>query len=258
VKQVGRVALGLVLPAVIAVVWWFSSNGSTSVYFPPLRTDLESFRETWFFEHFKPDLIPSLIRFGAGFLIATVVGVTVGTLLGHSPRLRRALWPLTEFARSMPVAALVPIGLVVLGPGTPMEITIVAFACTWPIVLNSIDGIRSVDPLQVEMARVYGLSNRDIVRRILMPSALPQIFTGLRIALAIALAAMVIANMFGSSEGIGHFLVYASASFNLPQMWAGLLMIGLLGALVNLLFAALEHRTLAWHRGWRGVTRLTR
>jgi ABC-type nitrate/sulfonate/bicarbonate transport system permease component len=253
VTRARNVALGLIMPAVLFTAWWFTSADSTSAYFPALERSVNEFAHVWFWERFESDLLPSITRFAIGFTVAGIVGVGGGTLLGLSPRLRRDVSPITEFCRAMPVAALVPVGLIIFGPGTQMEASLIAFAAMFPILLSTTDGIRGVDPVQLAMAEVYGLSRGQRVSKVMLPAAMPQILAGFRIALAIALAAMVIANMFGSGEGVGYFIVNAQSAFDVPSMWAGLFMIGLLGCIVNLLFVFIQSRVLAWHRGWRGA-----
>jgi ABC-type nitrate/sulfonate/bicarbonate transport system permease component len=151
----------------------------------------------------------------------------------------------------MPIAALVPMALILFGAGPQMEIALIAFGCCWPILVSTTDGVRGADPMMAEVARVYGLTPRQRVLRITLPSALPQIFAGLRIALAIGVATMVIANMFGSANGLGYFIIDAQQSFSVTRMWAGILMIGLVGATASMVLAAVQYWLLAWHRGWR-------
>lgn len=248
-------ALKLTVPVALVAIWWVATANTASLYFPPLSEIADEFMGTWFFERFSADLLPSVLRLVAGFALAVVVGLALGSVLGLSTRARRAVSPLTEMLRSTPVPALVPLALVFFGPGAKMEIALIAFGSCWPIVLNTADGVRGVDPVMHEMARSYGLSRWQRLRIVTMPSALPQIFAGLRVALAIATAAMVVSNMFASDSGLGFFVVQAQQSFDATATWAGLLIIGLIGLVANLLFVLGERRALAWHRGWRAAER---
>lgn len=257
-RRLGSFALGLILPAVLFVVWWFVSADSESPYFPPLRKILSTFKDVWFFDRFTADLVPSVWHFAAGFAIAVVVGMLLGALVGLSGRVRRDISPVTEFCRSMPIAAVVPVALITVGAGAKMEISLIAFACTWPILLSTADGVRGVEPVTLDLARVYGLSRAQMMRTVLLPGAMPRVFAGLRIALAIGIATMIVSNMFGSSNGLGYFVVVAQQSYDVAQMWAGILMIGIIGAIVSVCFVVVEHRVLAWHRGWRLLTKETR
>lgn len=246
-----RVAQGLVVPALLLVLWWVVSAHSTSPYFPPLSRIVNTFGDIWLFERVDDDLVPSVTRLVIGFLIAAGVGISSGILFGLSPRARRDAAPITEFCRAMPIAALVPLALILFGAGPQMEVALIAFGCCWPILVSTTDGVRGTDPMMVDVARIYGLSQRQRIWRVAVPAAMPQIFAGLRIALAIGIATMIISNMFGSANGLGYFIIDAQQSFNVARMWAGILMIGLVGALASTSLVAIEYRVLAWHRGWR-------
>ena len=253
-KPVTRLLMGLVLPAVVFVAWWFLSADSASPYFPPLSQSLEAFADAWLFDRFLSDLVPSIWRFLSGLALGTIAGLVLGTFMGLSPRLRRDLSPMTEFVRSIPTAGLVPPALLLFGAGYRMETLLVAAAVFFPILISTTDGVRGVDPVNVEVARCYGLSPSQRLWRVIVPAATPQILAGARIALSIGLAAMVIANMTASNSGLGYFIIDAKTRFDLSAMWAGLIMIGLLGYLANAGFLLLQRRLLAWHRGWRGAT----
>jgi sulfonate transport system permease protein len=246
--------LGLILPTALLAAWWWTSANSQSPYFPPLSRILSTFADTWFFAQFYNDLLPSVLRLCVGFGIAVICGVVLGIVLGLSRRLRQDLLPLTEFLRSMPIAALVPLGFIFLGPGSRMEISLIAFGSFWPIFVATVDGVRGVDPLMAETGRIYGLSRVRSIFVITLPAASPQIAAGIRIALAIGIATMIVANIFGSSSGLGNFVLLAQQSFDVLGTWAGLLMIGLIGVVFNGLYLFAQHRALAWHRGWRRST----
>lgn len=252
-RMVRPLLVGATLPVLIILLWWVTSVSSASMFFPPLPHVLTTLREQWFGVQFSTDVLPSLRRFTLGFGIAVVVGVGVGMLLGLLPRLRMAAFPETEFFRATPVAALIPAGLVIIGPGAPMEVALIAFGSMWPILVNTIDGVRSVDPTHVGVARIYGLGYWSRIRRIVVPEAAPQIFVGIEVALPIGLATMVVANMVGASNGIGYSVISDQQSFNIVGTWSGLLLIGLIGITVNVAFVLVRRRILAWHRGWRAV-----
>jgi sulfonate transport system permease protein len=249
-----RFLISVTLPAVVFVAWWVVSAGSESPYFPPLSRSMEEFFEAWFFDRFFTDLVPSIWRFLSGLALGTLAGLVLGTLMGLLPRLRRDLAPITEFVRAIPTAGLVPPALLLFGAGYRMETVLIAAAVFFPILISTTDGVRGVDPVNIEVARCYGLSPSQRLWRVILPAATPQILAGARIALSIGLAAMVIANMIASNSGLGFFIIDAKTSFNLSAMWAGLIMIGVLGTLANAAFLMLQRRLLAWHRGWRGAT----
>jgi len=250
-RTVARVVHPVALPVLLVVLWWVLSADSSSIFFPPLEEILQQFREDWLFDKARSDLQPTVIRFVVGLGLAIVFGVLLGILFGLSQRARRDMSPITEFLRGTPIAALVPVGLILLGPGSTMEITLIAFACLWPVMLSTADGIRGTEPLYMETARVYGVSRRKQVFDIALRAAMPQIFSGIRIAVAFGIAVAVIANMFASSEGLGFFVIDAQSRFDIPATWSGVIVIGLIGMLANVIFVAIERRALRWHRGWR-------
>ncbi|GII65937.1 nitrate ABC transporter permease [Sphaerisporangium krabiense] len=241
------------LPVAILLVWWFASASSTSAYFPSLRTIAVSFYDTWISDRMITDVLPSLGRFVAGFCVASIIGIALGTVLGTIPTLRRAVDPILDFFRSLPKPALLPIAIVALGVGDGMKIFIIAFSTLWPILLNTIDGVRGVDPLLLEMSRVYGIGRAQRVRRVVLPAASPQIFVGVRVSLSIGLILMVVSEMVASTNGLGYFVLLSQQTFAIPEMWAGIILLGVIGYLTNFLFVLAERRVLAWHKGWRAT-----
>jgi ABC-type nitrate/sulfonate/bicarbonate transport system permease component len=250
-RRLGNLALEAWLPILLAVLWWFTSAHSTTIFFPPLQKILEEFRHTWIFAHARSDLVPSLWRFLLGFVLAIVFGVSFGLLLGLLPLARRMALPTVDFLRAVPITTLAPAFVIMLGFSNQMKFAFIAYAAFFPILLNTIDGVRGVDDLQREMGRVYKVRTRDMILKIVLPAASPQIFVGLRVALAVALLAMAFGEMVGGVNGVGYFILYAQNTYAIPSMWSGILVLGIIGYLVNLAFVAVERRVLAWHRGWR-------
>jgi ABC-type nitrate/sulfonate/bicarbonate transport system permease component len=250
-KRIAAPALEIAVPIALLALWAAWSASSDTFYFPPLADILETFNDTWVFERVGSDVVPSLERLFAGYAIAVVVAVAAGIPLGLSPTARRAASPIVEFLRAIPPPALLPFAIVVLGVGNSGKVFLIAFVCVWPVLLNTIDGVTGIDPTLRETARVYGVSGRDRLRRIVLPAASPQIFAGMRTSLSLALILMVISEMVASTDGIGFFVLQSQRSFAIPEMWSGILLLGLLGYALNLIFVLVERRVLAWHRGAR-------
>jgi ABC-type nitrate/sulfonate/bicarbonate transport system permease component len=241
--------LEIAVPLLAVALWALLSANSQTYYFPPLTDILESFADTWMFERVGSDVAPSLARMGAGFAIAIVAGVAVGLVLGMSRRARLAAAPIVEFLRAIPPPALLPFAILVMGIGSSMKVFIIAFVCVWPILLNTIDGVRSVDPTLGDTTRVYGVSGHDRLLHVLLPAASPQIFAGMRTSLSLALILMVISEMVASTNGIGYFVLQSQRTFAIPEMWSGILLLGILGYVLNGAFVLIERRVLRWHRG---------
>ena len=243
--------LEVAVPVAVLVVWGLWSSAAGSFYFPPLTEILTTFRETWLFERVGSDVLPSLGRLAAGYALAVVAAVLIGIPLGLSATARRGASPIVEFLRAIPPPALIPPAIVIVGIGNSMKVLIIAFVCLWPVLLNTIDGITGIDPTLKDTARVYGVRGMDRLRRVILPAAGPQIFAGMRTSLSLAVILMVISEMVASTNGIGFFVLESQRSFAIPEMWSGILLLGILGYVLNLVFVGVERRVLAWHRGAR-------
>lgn len=246
------VLLELWLPVLLVSLWWLASRDSTSTFFPPLSDILVRTRELWLFEHARSDLLPSLRNLALGYGIALVLGVTGGLLLGLAGRAERALAPLLELFRALPAVALLPLALLLFGVGSRMAIAVIAFGSLWPILLNTIDGVRSVEPVLLDVARSFRLSRRHHLATVVLRSASPQIFAGARAALSIAVVLVVVSELVGSSEGVGNFVLTAQRTFAITDMWTGMVVLGLVGYLLNVGFRMGEARALHWHPSRRG------
>jgi ABC-type nitrate/sulfonate/bicarbonate transport system permease component len=244
----------LAVPLALLVLWQVWTVHAQDPHFPRLTTILAEFQELWLFSQFGTHVVPSLVRVGAGFGIAVVVGVAIGLPLGLSRRARSLAMPHIEYWRAMPPPALLPISIVLLRDiGDKQKISFIAFFCLFPVLLNTIDGVRAIEPTLIDTARSYGVPRHERIRRLVLPAALPQIVAGMRTSLSLAVIVMVLAEYFSSTNGVGYVLLNSKNTFELAPMWATIVLIGLLGYLLNLLFLRAERRALAWHRGWRAT-----
>jgi ABC-type nitrate/sulfonate/bicarbonate transport system permease component len=234
------------LAVLVAVILWTQS--AQSFYFPPAGDIATAFKDTWFSSGFVDDAIPSLYRLFAGYWLAVFVGIGGGVLLTELPRLRAALRPIIEFLRVLPSPALIPVFLLAFGLGDVSKIGLVVMGCTWPILLNTINGIAGVDDTYVATARAYRISPWRRIRRVMLPAASPQIAAGMRTSVSIGLIMMVVSEMVGSTNGIGYFVQAAQGNFDMPGMWSGIVLIGIVGYVLNSVFRYFENRILVWHR----------
>jgi len=236
--------------AVLAIIWIWTA-GAESYYFPPLADVLSAFGDTWVFERFTSDVVPSVSRLAAGYALAVVLGMSLGVVLGQQRTLRRMATPVIEFLRAIPPPALVPFAILVFGVENDAKIFLIAIGCVFPILLNTIDGVAGVEPTLLDTTRVYRIGRLDRLRYVVLPAAAPQIFAGMRTSLSLSLILMVISEMVASTNGIGYFILQSQRSFAITEMWSGILLLGLLGYLFNAIFTLVERRILAWHRGAR-------
>lgn len=243
------IGLEIWLPIVLVAIWWFASASSTSFYFPPLSKILETFAHDWLDPaNSGENLVPSLSILGAAYGLAVLVGVVLGTVFGLVGPLERAARPLLETLRAIPGVTLLPMFIVLFGIDRPMKILLIAFGSFWPIFLNTIDGVRSTEPVLLDMARTFRVGRARRLFRIILPSASPQIFAGARTSLAIALIIMVVAETVGGEGGVGYFLLDAQRNFRVISMWGAIIALGVLGYLLNIVFRIIERLVLRWHR----------
>ncbi|MES5818155.1 ABC transporter permease subunit [Streptomyces sp. RG80] len=250
-----RIFFVFALPLLLMAVWWFASDGSTNVFWPPLRSILDTFPDVWTTERLKDDVLPSLWRLSAGYALAAAMGVALGTVIGSYRRVRAVCEPVLEFLRAVPPPVLVPVIMLFAGIGDTMKIVVIASGCVWPVLLNTVEGVRAVDSVMAETARSYGITGIARLREVVLRSASPQIFAGLRQALSIGIILMVISEMFAASDGLGFTVVQFQRSFAIPDMWTGILVLGLLGFLLSVVFQLVERRVLGWYHGLRAQAR---
>jgi ABC-type nitrate/sulfonate/bicarbonate transport system permease component len=250
-----RTGLAVALPLVLFVGWYVLSAGSTNFYAPPLSRILTAFGDTWQADRLQADVAPSLLRLFAGYLLAALIGIGLGVAIGLNRRLRATVEPVLEFFRAIPPPVLVPVIMLFAGIGNGMKVTVIVFGCIWPILLNTVEGVRAVDSVVLDTARSYGVNGPARLTRVVLPSAAPQIAAGLRQALSIAIILMVISEMFAASNGLGFTIVQFQRSFAIPEMWSGIILLGLLGFVLSLLFRLAERRALRWYEGLRAAQR---
>lgn len=250
-----RAFMTLTLPIILIVAWWFASAGSTNPFFPSLSTIVDAFEPTWGTGRLLSDVLPSVLRLLAGYVVALIVGIALGMLIGSSRRLRLLTEPPLEFFRAIPAPVMVPVLMLFFGIYDPMKIIVIATGCLWPILLNTIEGVRGVDSLLLDTAKVYRLRRSTRLFGVLLRGASPQIAAGARQSLSIGIILMVISEMFAANNGLGFTIVQFQRSFAIPEMWTGIIVLGILGVALSLVFRIAEHRVLAWYTGLRRATR---
>lgn len=246
-----RMAKVFLVPAALFVLWFVTSRDSTSFFFPPLRKILEAFADTWFSDRWSADVVPSLLRLTAGFLLALAVALLVGVPLGHSKRARDYAEPALEFFRAIPPTVMIPVLLVISGVGNTSKVAVIAFGCIWPMLLNTIEGVRSVDSLLKDTCDIYKIHGLRRLRVLTLRAASPQIVTGMRTGLSIAIILMVISEMFASRDGLGFTIIQFQRTFSIPEMWSGILLLGIIGVALSLLMRMFEMVVLRWYEGAR-------
>jgi sulfonate transport system permease protein len=185
-------------------------------------------------------LLATVERMAVGWFIASMVGIALGTLIGMSRNARAFLGPMIEAIRPIPASALVPVSIAFLGLSNSMVLAVVAFGAAWPMLLATINGLASVEPRLYEVGRILGLSRRDVALKIALPSAMPEILAGMRLSISIALVLTVLGEMLASRNGLGQWIVFAGRSFRSADLYAGVILLAILGVLAASLMGWVE------------------
>jgi NitT/TauT family transport system permease protein len=196
--------------------------------------------ELW--RHFEASILRSLF----GFLLALVVAIPLGLVIGWYPLARDLFTPILELFRNTAALALLPVFILILGIGEVSKIAIVLFACTWPVLLNTISAVKNVDPLLIKSARSMNISSFKLFYKVILPASVPTIFTGIRMAGTGAILVLIAAEMVGAKAGLGYFITYSQYNFLIAEMYAGILTISLLGLLINYGLSGAERYFSRW------------
>jgi ABC-type nitrate/sulfonate/bicarbonate transport system permease component len=248
------VLIGAWLPILLIYLWWTTSAESTNPYFPPLSEIWTRFLELWVFAEWPTHVFPSLRNLGVGYAIAVVAGIALGALVGTSRAAARYVEPLIDFFRSIPAVATVPVFIVIFGLEESMRIAAIAVAATWPILLATIQGVRGTDPTLMDTTSVFRVSRARVLWRVRVPGAMPIIFSGLQIGLQIAFVVTIASEFLGSGFGIGAFTLIATDSFLILDAWTGVILMGLLGYAINIIFDIVERVSLRWYYGQKKLS----
>lgn len=191
----------------------------------------------------------SLFRALSGYILAAIVGLSLGILMGWSKRIEELIDPLVELIRPVSTLALIPLMIIWFGVGNGSKIIVIFKACFFPILLNTVAGIKNVDLRLIQAARSLGAKGMQIWAKVIIPAALPTIFTGLRISTAISMLAIVGVEMFSGDSGLGFLVIDAQRVFATEKMFAGIITLSVLGFGMDCLTRMVERRFVAWHGG---------
>ncbi|MEG3635196.1 ABC transporter permease [Micromonospora palythoicola] len=244
----GRVLHRTAALLTLALVWEAAPRLGVvdRVFLPPLSEVLVGWtallRSGQLAEHVGASLTRSLTGLG----LAVLTAIPLGLLIGWYRPLAELLSPLLEVFRNTAALALLPVFVLILGLGETSKIALVLYACSWPILLNTIAGVKGVDPLLIRSARSMGLNHLRLFQKVILPAAVPTIFTGVRLAGAYSILVLVAAEMVGAKAGLGYLINYAQYNFAIPDMYAGIITISAIGLVVNQLLVAVERRFSTW------------
>jgi len=247
-------ALGWITLLVLLGAWQLWGMISTSSSVASFTEALEALWRLLAGPALVADILPSVVRMLLGFAFASVAGLLVGLALGINRRFSPWVTPLLEFGRAVPPPLIIPVSIVVLGFGEPLVIFTIALGAFWPVLLNTIDGTRRVEPLYLDTAKALHLSPLRRVREVVLPAALPTIMAGLRIALSMSLIMMVLSEMLAANNGLGYQLLFAQQTFRVSTTYGGVVLLALLGWAFDTIFVLIERRVLRSHPSHQGGT----
>lgn len=246
VDPINLAALGFALS--LLVVWQLLADAQlvSPIFFPPPLRALDVLQRRLTEGSLWLPLVATSLRMIVGWLLASAIGIVLGAAIGSSSLARDLLNPTLEFVRPLPASAVIPVAILFLGLSNEMSVTVVAFGAIWPVLLASVHGFSSVSSELTNVSRVLGLSRWDFLRKIAFPSALPDIVAGLRVSLAVALILAVVTEMQSSLAGLGWEIFSAQRFYRSADLYAGLVLLAVLGFIANQLILFLERRILRW------------
>ncbi|WP_313358613.1 ABC transporter permease [Corynebacterium variabile] len=247
-RLAGRTATRSLLILILLAVWEITPRNDwvNPIFLPPLSDVLDAAWRLTTDGTLGHHVGASLTRSVVGFGIAVVAGVTLGLLIGWYRFLADLLTPVLEILRNTAALALLPVVTLLLGIGETAKISLVVYAALFPILLNTLTGVRTVDPLLVRSARSLNLRPHQIFIRVVLPSAVPSIFTGLRMGAAASILVLVAAEMIGAKSGLGYLIQASQLNFQIANMYVGIIAIAALGLLANYGLLAVQRRLSRW------------
>lgn len=255
ISSIKRILYFVGLPLLLVALWWVLTLGPTNFYVPKPEKLAQTFWSVWVSDRFFTDFLPSIARLFAGLVATIVLGVALGVLIGSFRWLRSLSEPLLEFFRAIPPPVLVPLLMLLIGINDQMKIVVIISGAIWPVLLNTVEGVRAVDLVLSDTCHTYRITGFARLRHLVLPGASPQIMTGVRQCLSIGLILMVISEMFGSSSGLGFTIVLFQRAFAIPEMWSGIAVLGLIGIGLSVISQSIERRILRWYDGLKEVQR---
>jgi NitT/TauT family transport system permease protein len=252
--KLSRRPLALIVPLLLLVLWWWATAGRPDGLIPPPPVvavalwDLTfgGIYDDAFSAMLLPDLIASVSRVYGAFLLAAAVALPLGMLIGRLRLVRELLEPTFQLLRPIPVTAWLPLSMIMFGIGPRSAFFLVALGAFYPILVNTVFAVRSVEPRLFEAAQMLGVSPARLFPKVVLPASLPGMFTGLRLGLGFAWVVIVVGEMTGVQTGLGAMIMDARQLSRTEIVIAGMAVIGLAGFLSDLAIEAVGRRLLAW------------
>jgi|AGTN01.2.fsa_nt_gi ABC-type nitrate/sulfonate/bicarbonate transport system, permease component len=247
-RWVGELPQRLAIILLFLALWEIAPrlNLVDAMYIPPFSIVISQFIDLLLDGTLMPHIVASLQRAVAGYLIAVVIAIPLGFLVGWYGIVERYLDPFLMTFRQIPILALFPIFILLFGIGENSKILLIAMGVFWSVFMNTVSGVKSVDQLFIKSARSMQTSSVDMFRKVVAPASIPYIFTGLRYASTIALIVLVSAEMIGAQSGLGYISQNWMMMFRIPEMYSAIIALTLIGLASNYLLVGIEKRVSHW------------
>ncbi|MDR2131955.1 MAG: ABC transporter permease [Clostridiales Family XIII bacterium] len=243
---VGRFFEISIILIVIIIAWLFIPLKAQNMFVPSLFTILGAFKELTLNGELWIDIVTSLKLSFLGLLISTVAGIALGLLLGWFVKLERYLDTVLQIMRNTPVLSVLPIFVIALGIGDMSKIAIIVWATFFPILLNTIQGVKNVDSTLIRAAESMGIARVGLFLKVVLPASSPFIIAGFRLSAGVSLLVIVAAEMLGANHGLGFMIFNYQHSYQIPKMYVGIITLAVIGVLLNLLIVKLEAKLTRW------------
>jgi sulfonate transport system permease protein len=249
-RRAGVAGLGLILPLLLLALWQHAVDRHwlAEQLLPPPKLVWQSLIELWQSGDLSSNVAISLKRIGWSLLLGGGVGVLLGGWFGLSRRARAYFYPSFEVVAQFPVIGWIPLLIIFVGIGEALKILAISLAVVVPVTVHTYRGIAQVPPALLDVARVYRFSRRQVIWRVVLPSALPTLFTGVRQAVMQAWLSLVFVELLAAGEGVGYLMVWGRQLLQLDLVVVAMLLIGVIGVLLERSLAWLEQRLQGWRR----------
>jgi ABC-type nitrate/sulfonate/bicarbonate transport system permease component len=248
IRRVRAIAESVLVLAALIAVWWMASHQQwvSKVFLPTPEATLNSLLHGLQEGDLAGFTGNTVMRMLLGWLLASIVGIALGALIGASDTARVWIAPTLEFVRPLPASAIMPLAISIFGLSSGMVLSVVAFGAMWPVLLATVYGLASVHVRLREVAQALQLSRTAFVFKMGLPNALPDILAGMRLSMTVSLIVAVVGEMIASQSGLGQAILLAARAFRASDLFAGIVLLGLIGFVSNALLGTVEKYVLKW------------
>jgi len=249
-RRILWILFSFILPVLVVVFWYIAAKAQlvSSLLLPSPRVVIDEFWQQLTVGTIKGDIGISLTRIIKGYSLAATIGVFLGVVMGMSRRAERFLSLTFTSLRQIPMMAWVPLLIIWFGIGEKSKVAVIFMAAYFPILMNTLSGIRRTDPKLIEVGKMYKLSKLKLFVKIYLPSALPNIFVGLKLGLGISWMAVVGAEMIAASSGIGYRLTDARMLMQFPIVFSGMIAIAVAGVFMDMILTFISRTATPWEK----------